>query len=199
MKASFFTLKIRIIIVLTTILFINSCKNNTVEFKYTDKEDLFLCESVNMALIKEALYSFEEDIKNNYPFKRPYSTLNGYATYWSTMTSDRLPKKEAISAHTLALFKLLKEDKELWNTSGDKITLNYNGKLMQCIGENLKDEGFKITFNALLETNSFKSKLFAPIINRKVSKIVNDKTLATYIALDLFYAKLFEMDFTEIE
>lgn len=199
MKASFFTLKIRIIIVLTTILFINSCKNNTVEFKYTDKEDLFLCDYNNLDLIKEALYSFEEDIKNNYSIKEPPTLLKGYASYWRIMTSDQLPKKEAISAHTLALFKLLKEDKELWNTSGDKVTLNYNNKLMQCIGENLKDEGFKITFNALLETNSFKSKLFAPIINRKVSKITNDKTLATYIALDLFYAKLFEMDFTEIE
>ena len=69
---------------------------------------------------------------------------------------------------------------------------------MECISSNLENDALKTTLNALLSTNTMSPKLFGVPLTTKYSSAMNDKYLALYIALDLFYAKMFDVDFSNV-
>ena len=68
---------------------------------------------------------------------------------------------------------------------------------MHCISQNIANPDLKTTFNALLSTNSMSPRLFGAPLVSSYSLALNDKYLAAYVAFDLFYAKLFDVDFTQ--
>jgi hypothetical protein len=104
-----------------------------------------------------------------------------------------------VSEHTLKVFEALKQDNDLWNPNNPVSKLNYKSKLMDCISKNIKDNDLKTTLNALLTTNSMTPELYGAPLLSKYRLAITDKALASYIAFDLYYAKLFDVDVTQVE
>lgn len=178
-----------------------SCKNeNTLtEFKYSEKPIALTCSDINSKLYNEALYSFEDDILTFYSKDKPnFSLIQAYSQFIRNATYGNVKYEEIISEHTSNIFKALKQDNDLWDANNTKSHLNYNSKLIKCIAGNIKDENLKTTFNALISTNSMSPKLFGAPLNTKYRNVLSDKFLASYVAFDLFYANLFNIDFSKV-
>jgi len=187
-----------IFITLLLFAFILSSSCNSLDYKYSDKEDTIICEEydVNTKLLKEALYSFENDLRTHYTRKLK-SLPRGYINYINLGITDSIPSKETISDYSRLIFELLKDEKDLWIIKNGKHKLNYNSSIVTCISDNIMDKGLKATFNALLSTNNMHPRLIGPAIQSKINVTITDKHIATFIALDMFYARLFDVDFTE--
>lgn len=178
---------------------LSSCKKETTftDFKFSDKPATLACENLNIKLYNEALYSFEDDILNFYQRNDKKSLLSSYSQFIRLSLYNRANLKDIVSEHTLKVFEALKKESELWDLNNPKSHLNYNGPLMACISNNITDQNLKTTLNALLSTNSMSPKLFGAPLATNYSLSLRDKYLASYIAFDLFYAKLFDVDFSE--
>jgi len=187
------------LIALLLIFSITSCKKNEIafkEFEFADKPEAITCKSVNSKLYNEAFYSFENDILNFYS-KENKSLLTAYSQFTRLAINNRANYRGIVSEHTLKIFDALKEDSELWDLNNTKSHLNYNSDLVDCISQNIANPDLKTTFNALLSTNSMSPRLFGAPLASSYSLALNDKYLAAYVAFDLFYAKLFDIDFTQ--
>ncbi len=187
------------LIVLIVSFLLVSCKKEASlsEFKYSANEFQVTCEGINPELLKEAVYSFEDDITNYFAQKGTKNLSQAYSRAINLGIYGRAKYEEIASPHTIEIFEILKTDKDLWNLDGETKSLNYNSKFVKCLGDNLSDKDLKTTFNALLETNSMSAKLFGEPLKRGAYLAIKDKYLATYIALDMFYAKLFDVDFSK--
>ena len=64
-------------------------------------------------------------------------------------------------------------------------------------GDNIKDEPLQKTFSALVSTNSMSLRMFGDQLKRKTFGMKDDKHLATYVALELYYGKIYEKDLSE--
>ncbi|TXE09929.1 hypothetical protein FUA26_10605 [Seonamhaeicola algicola] len=191
------------ILALTFVLF--NCKNTTsnLEYKYTNKPATIACKNTNAKLYAEALYAFEEDILNYYGKNSRNNNAQPNLTYAYNQfirnaVYSKIPYESVISQHTINVFKALKNDNTLWDANNTKSHLNYNSSLVKCIAENLKNTNLKTTFNALLSVNDLSTKLIGPPIVSNYRSALNDKHLATFIAFEFFYAKLFEVDLTKV-
>ena len=196
MKTPFFKL-----LVITLAVSLVSCKkeNTFTDYKYADKPIVITCEGINSKLYQEALYTFEDDLLNYYKKSSPSTTLvKSYSQLIRTSLYGKPKFEEIISAHTIKVFEALKKEDKLWDANNSKSHLNYNSIIVGCISNNILDKALKTTFNALVTTNSMSPKLFGSPLMSKYIKTSNDKYLATYIALDLFYAKLFDIDLSKI-
>ncbi len=193
-------LKITLIILLS-IITLSSCKNDQTftDFKYADKPALIACEGINSKLLNEAVYAFENDILNFHKKTNPNTSLvRAYSQTIRTSVHAQLKFEDIVSKHTYNVFQALKNENDLWDANSAKSHFNYNGKTMACIASNLKNEALKTTLDALLSTNTMAPKLFGVPLTTKYSQALNDKYLALYIALDLFYAKMFDVDFSNV-
>ena len=183
-------------IISLSFMFFN-CKQDTSTFndyKYANQENVFVCDNLDTKLYSEALLSFEEDISRKYN-----STNKDIGTAYSFFSRDAISGKAdyqgIVSPHTMAIFEALKKDTDLWHIDN---SINYNSKLLTCIGNNFQDKNLKTTFNALVSTNSMRPGIFGnPLINH-VKKANKDKYMAAYVAFDLFYSHLFEVDPTKV-
>ena len=196
MKTPFFKL-----LAITLIISLVSCKkeNTFTDYKYADKPTVITCEGINSKLYQEALYTFEDDILNYYKKAKPNTSLvQAYSQLMRTSIYGKTKLEEIISAHTVAVFEALKNEDNLWDANNSKSPLNYNSIIIGCISKNIQDKPLNTTFNALVSTNSMSPKLFGAPLMSKYTRSSNDKYLATYIALDLFYAKLFDVDLSKI-
>ncbi len=194
------TSKITILtLLLITTLF--SCKQKSTfsNFKYADKPAVFICENTNSKLLNEALYSFEDDILNYYKKGNTKTRLDqAYSQTIRNSIFGRFKFEDVISKHTVAIFEALKNENNLWDQENPKSKLNYNSAIFNCIGDNLKNQKLKTTLNALISTNSMSPKLFGRALVKNYRNALSDKNLAMYIALDLYYANLFNIDFSKI-
>ena len=188
-------------LVLMILIFnLSSCQKKAefTDFKYSDQPDLAICENKSdPALLKEALYSFEDDIKSFYDAKNRHE-YRAYRTFVFASLSNRAKVEDIVSEHTLKVFEALKNEKNLWNRDSPNGNLNYNSDLINCISQYIANPDLKTTFQALISTNSMKLELFGEPLKAD-TKMNNDKYLSTYIALDYFYAKLFDIDVTQID
>jgi len=174
-------------------------QNSFSDYKYSDKPEAIICEGLNSKLYNEALYSFEDDILKFYQQKKSNITLvQGYSQFIRAAIYSPPKFEEIVSKHTLDVFEALKTDTDLWDATNTKSHLNYNGKTLNCIASNIKDANLKTTFEALISTNSMSPKLFGTPLVTKYRNALNDKYLALYIALDLYYSKLFDIDFSKV-
>nr|WP_321235124.1 hypothetical protein [uncultured Psychroserpens sp.] len=177
-----------------------ACKNESkteqiaFDYKYPSVEKLIDCEGIDTGLLQEALQSFEEDLVNFYtPGKPVYS--RAYSLFVSQALSNRVDYPKIVSEHSKLVFEALKQDNDLWTTNPDGSRLNFNNPVFKCIGSQIKDEPLQKTFNALISTNSMSLRMFGDELKRKTFGMKDDKHLATYVALELFYGKLYNVDF----
>ncbi|WP_298555256.1 hypothetical protein [uncultured Algibacter sp.] len=178
-----------------------SCKKESPfsNFKYADKPVAFECEGVNAKLLNEALYSFEDDITNHFNKGKQNRRLDqAYSQIIRNSVFGKLKLEDIISKHTVEIFEALKNEDDLWDAANTKSHLNYNSTTLSCIANNIKDSNLKTTLNALISTNSMAPKLFGPALVSKYRNALADKNLALYVALDLYYAKLFDIDFNKV-
>jgi hypothetical protein len=188
-------------IVFLLIFTVFSCKKEShfSDYKYTDKPVAFTCEGINSKLLNEALYSFEDDITKHYKGKsQNYRLDQAYSQIIRNSVFGRLKLEDMVSKHTVSIFEALKNENDLWDANNTKSHLNYNGTAMNCISNGIKDKSLKTTLGALLSTNSMSPKLFGAPLTTKYRYALNDKNLAMYIALDLYYAKMFDVDFSKV-
>lgn len=174
-----------------------SCKkeNEFKDFKYADKPMAFTCEGTNSKLLNEALYSFEDDITNHYSRSPQMASLSkAYSQILRVSIYGNLKPEDMVSEHTVKVFEALKKEDNLWSNN----TLNYNSPALKCISSGIIDTNIKTTLNALLSTNSMAPKLFGAAIVTNYKNALADKNLAMYIALDLYYSKMFGVDFSKI-
>ena len=188
----------RVSLYLLTLLLVVSCNDNsTIAYKYSSNPEVFECDYDQMELVKEALYAYEAYILEHHNFKGPKSLERGYANYWAVAMSDRLPFIEKFDDHIKLITEALFQEEELWTITDGKASLNVYSEFGSCVVENFKNEDLKATMNALIDTRTFRSDIFIPSIRRKTMQMLDDKAMATYVALDLFYAKLYNLDLNE--
>ena len=178
-----------------------SCKKETPfkEYKFAEKGNVIICDKQNTALINEALFSFEEDITAFYSQNGQKNIANAYSQFLRTATMNRIKYEDIVSPQTVKIFEALKNENDLWDANNPDSHLNYKGDLLSCISGNLKDKKLKTTYDALVSTNSMKPALFATPLVRNYRAATSDKYLAAYIALDLYYAKLFNLDLSNVK
>lgn len=183
--------------ILVVLLFFTNCKKEATlsEYKYADKVSNVNCQSISPELLKEALFSFEDDIANYYARDGKQNLSQAYSRTINLGIYGNAKYNEIVSPHTLEIFEILKSKTDLWDVSKKNKSLNYNHNLVKCLADNISSKDLKTTFNALLSTNSMSSKLIGEPLKRQSNLAIKDKYLATYIALDMFYAKLFNVDF----
>ncbi len=186
------------ILLLISILF-TSCKKEATlsEYKYSDNNFQVNCESIDVNILKEAVFSFEDDITTHFAKKGTKNLSQAYSRTVNLALYGRAKYNEIVSPHTIEIFNILKEEEDLWKVEGASKSLNYNSEFVKCLGKNLTDKDLNTTFNALLTTNSMTSKLFGEPLRRKAYLAVRDKNLATYIAFDMYYSKLFDLDLSQ--
>lgn len=192
---------LKLIAFLLVFTFFSCKKDNTfTEYKFADNGIVLTCDNVNSKLYSEALFSFEKDILDFYGKSRPNSSqIQAYSQFIRTAIGGRTKYEDIVSAHTIKVFEALKNETNLWDANNQKSHLNYNSPLIKCISNNIKNKDLKITLNSLLTTNSMSSRLFGSPLLSNYRNIASDKYLATYVAFDLFYAKLFDIDLTTID
>lgn len=196
MKSQFFKL---FLIVLAISL--NSCKheNTFSEYKYASKGLVLSCENVNSKLYSEALFAFENDILTYYGRNNPNASLiQAYNQFIRNAVYGRVKYTDVVSTHTVKVFEALKNENDLWDANNSKSYLNYNSPLVKCIAINMQNADLKTTFNALIDTNTMSPKPFGAPLMSNYRFALQDKYLAAYIAFDLFYAKLFGVDLSQV-
>ncbi len=190
--------RIPYILVLLAILVLFPQCEKPLEYKFTSRPFQLNCTTTNKDLLKEALYSFQDDISKYY--NDPDIILGTKSAY---MYSYRqfifrgfdgvAPFAEIASPHTLEVLEKLKKVDGLWDRNREGTNLNYTGELMSCIFENIKDEELKTRFSSLLKVDYLTPKIMAEPMRQQVGKVFNDEHLATYIALDAYYQYLLDL------
>ncbi|MWW25892.1 hypothetical protein [Algibacter lectus] len=178
-----------------------SCKkeNTFNDYKFSEKGSVITCNNQNTALINEALFSFEADIAVFYAQNGQENVPNAYGQFLRAASINRIKYEDIVSPHTVKVFEALKHVNDLWDANNPDSHLNYKGDLLECISSNLKDKKLKTTYDALVATNSMKPELFGTPLARNYRAAASDKNLAAYIALDLYYAKLFGIDLSNVK
>lgn len=172
---------------------LSSCKQKALNYQYSDNEDLVNCSHEHADLIKEAVYTFEDYITKHYTFLGS-TTAEGYNNYLELLFDNRAPAKEYFTEHLMEVVQTLKAEESLWTSSGSKIRLNYDNKLVSCIIENIKDINTKTTLDALISSKTLSVNVLAPFLyDKRLLMAKEDRALATYVALDMFYTKLIYM------
>lgn len=193
--------KFSAVVFLVAILFMgcnNQPKEKTLsDYKFSEKGIVLNCDGFDAKLLNEALFSFEEDIIKHYGKNNP-NVARAYSQFVSYATRSRVKYTEVVSPHTAEIFEVLKTKSDLWNPNGTKSKLNYNSLVFKCIVDNISDANLKTTLNALSTTNSMSPKIFGPALQSKYALAMQDKYLSAYMAFDLFYAKLFDVDLSKV-
>ncbi len=175
-----------------------NCKNpqTEIELKHSDKPAIVNCNTLDTKLFNEALYNFEEIITEYYVTNNPNPNY-AYRMFLNESTNNKTNYNNLSNEHSLAIFEALKQIDGLWIVKNNTISLNYNHDIFQCIGDNIKDVDLKTTYNALLSTNSMSIRMLKDVLISKSSRLNSDKYLATYVALELFYSKLSNVDLSK--
>lgn len=191
---------INFILFLLTLTII-SCKKEQKfsEFTFAEKGNVIKCEDKNIDIINEALFSFEDDIASFYAVNGNKNLTNAYSQFLRASTAKRVNYTDIISPHSVKVFEALKTVNKLWDANNANSYLNYNSDLLSCISSSFMNQNLKTTYSALVTTNSMKPELFVSPIAKNYRLLISDKHLATYVALDLFYAKLFGLDLSNVK
>lgn len=175
-----------------------SCKETQPKLilKYSDKPALIKCNTNHSELFNEAIYSFEDILIDNYANKND-NLSNSYRDFLKESTNNTTNYNNISNEHTLAVFESLKNVEGLWIKKGNEITPNYNHEIFSCIGANIQDKDLNATYNALLTTNSMSIRMLKDVLIAKSSRLKTDKYMATFVALELYYSKLSNVDLSK--
>jgi len=177
-----------------------SCKKEaTIAYKYADKPAAVTCESVDSKLYSEAYYAFENAIliyaqnTNRRPnFK---ITVDNALKNFISRSRGNIKITDFVTEESFAIFNQLKSE-NIWNGPN----LKSDASITECIGNSISNKEIKASFNALRSVGSLNPKLMVSAMtdNRAVRDQFKDKALMTYAALDLYFAKFFNTDFSAI-
>ena len=165
-------------------------------FKYADQPVVVNCNQDYNDLINEALHHFEAILNDNYTNKNP-SLASAYNSFIRESTTNKTNYNNISNQHALDIYEALKHIDGLWVQKNNELTLNYNHEIFSCINNNLTDKDLKSTYNALLVTNSMSIRMFKDALTTKSSRCTSDKYLATFVALELYYSKLAQVDLSK--
>lgn len=190
-------MKKRIIYFVICLILVN-CQDSNQEltFKHSEKPTVINCQIKDSKLFNEAIYSFEEVLVNQYG-KGKSDTSYPYYTFLKETFNNNVDFNTISNEHALDVFEALAQVEGLFVIKNNSLSLNYNHEIFNCIGNNLEDEDFKTTFNALLSTNSLSLRMIKEVIMRQRRTINTDKYLNMYIALELYYSKLSDVDLSK--
>ena len=176
-----------------------SCKKEATlsEYKYTDKGIVLNCENIDTKLFNEALFTFENDMINFYSTDKP-NISRAYAQFVRQAINGQVKYENMLSPHTVKIFEILKNKNDLWDATNPNSHLNYNSIFFNCITNNIQNKNLKTTLKALISTNSMSPKLFGAPLITNYNQALRDKYLSAYMAFDLFYAKLFDVDLSKV-
>lgn len=168
-----------------------SCKQDAttanIEFEYADKPQTLDCKKVDSLLLKEAYYTFENDLINFYdPQNKNQSRAYTSFVRFASTNISRIDFSKIATERTIEVYNALKEDTSLWNGN----SLNYEHPLFSCIGDNIRDQALNKTYNALLSTGSMQPNLFGAPLSTKAQQVNADKYLGTFVALQYYYVNL---------
>lgn len=191
-------MKLKLSILILSLCLIN-CKNENnkpdelpFNYKYS-QESILKCEKMDTKLFQEAVLSFEEDLVNHYTPDRPIKS-RAYSLFVSQSLSDKANFANMVSEHSKSVLEALKQQEGLWTTNSDGSKLDYTHPIFNCIAANIKDVPLQKTFSALVQTNSMSLRMIGNELKPKTFGMKDDKYLATYIALELFYGKIYDKD-----
>lgn len=169
-----------------------SCKNEDASFndyKYANEEQVVSCGDLDTKLYNEALNTFEADILSFYKNKKT-NIKSTYNTFLRDIVYEKIAYQDMVSPHTMKVFEALRKKPELW--AGTE--LNYNAPIYKCLTDNFMAKDFSTTVNSLIETNSMRSDILLPPLQKRIKNIDKDKYLATFIALNMYYSQLVNID-----
>lgn len=175
-----------------------SCKNEVQlsEYRFADKDLILNCEGQNSKLINEAIYTFEEILKTK--FVNNVNTEMGmdiiYSKYINQIVNNRIRYEDLVTDRILEIFHVLKSKEDFWDLGSNVSKLDYNSSFFNCLAVSLTDDHLKTTLNALMVTNSMSPSLFADPLMTRFRFVENNDALRAYVAFDLFYAKLFDIE-----
>lgn len=162
-------------------------------FKHSDKTIVLNCDNNHSELFNEAIHHFEANLTKHFNNKNPNLSA-AYRQFLIESTSNRTNYNNISNQHSLDIFIALKNVDGLWIQKNNKLSLNYKHDIFNCIGENIKDNDLKSTYNALLTTNSMSMRMLKDVLIAKSNRFDTDKHLATFVALELYYSKLSNVD-----
>ncbi|SFN73593.1 hypothetical protein SAMN04487989_103108 [Bizionia echini] len=184
-------LVLKLAFLIVSITFYN-CKHEESSFsdyKYAQEEQVITCSIPDAQLYNEALHSFEADILNYYKQKKS-NIRSAYNQFLIAVTYNQIPYEAIVTPHTMKVLKALKNKPELWNGNN----MNYNAQVFSCLTDNFGSKEFATTIQSLINTNSIRVDILAPPAKKYIKTIDNDKYLATFIALSIYYAQLVDID-----
>lgn len=182
-----------------TVLFFSNCKKEQpITYLYPDQPQTLNCNNIDTKLFSDAYYAFEKAIttQSQNVNKRPNYTVPAASALRNFIGRSKgtLRIDNYITKETLEVFNNLK-NQDIWKNN----QLKNNAAIADCIGNHIANTGIKTTFNALRQTEDLDAKLMAAAIaDLGLFDQYKDKALMTYAALDLYYAKFFELDLTKI-
>ncbi len=153
---------------------------------------------MDLKLLNEAYYAFENAVfiyeKTNNRIPNLNITKEYALKKFISNATRKINIKDYTTEHCFNIFHILK-DQNIWNGT----QLKNQSELTNCIGSAIANEEIKTLFNTLTEVESLESKLIANALSGFSTKeVIKDKSLMTYVALDLFYAKFFNVDFSDV-
>ena len=189
-------------IVLAAVISISvlSCKKEvTFEYKHADKPATITCENVDGKLLSEAYYAFENAIliqaKNTN--RRPNTSITPENALKNFIARSRGTVKitDYVTEESFVVFNALK-GLGIWNGP----QLKNDATITECIGNEISNPVIKGSFNTLRSVESLSPKLMVSAMtdNRAIRDQYKDKALMTYVALDMYYAKFFNTDFSAV-
>lgn len=183
-------------IALLLLLISSSCKPEPkLDYKFINQENYFKCSEVDIDFFNEATYAFEDFIIKNYDFSQNGDIKLAYRNFLINARHDLIPMAERLDDYLISVIKTIKNEKNLWVAS-EHPKLSHTAAITTCISNSIQDDKFKNIFAALASSSTLKSSTVAPLIQADLDLAINDKSVATYIALDMFYAKLINLDYS---
>ena len=168
-----------------------------IDYKFTSDKTTNIenCSDKDLKLLDEALLTFENNIKTKYNVN-DRNINRAYMGFLNDTRINRINLSAMATKHTKTVFDALKTRNDIWTENGQ---LDYNSDIVKCIANNITDKNLKTTFNALLSTNSMDFKMYGEAIRTKSATLRTDKYLALFLALDLYYAKLHNVDLSNVK
>ncbi|MBX2826675.1 MAG: hypothetical protein KTR22_00835 [Flavobacteriaceae bacterium] len=169
-----------------------------MDYKYADKPFSVNCSSSDKALLREALYSFQEDIAHYFkdPDVRSGSNsayIQGYNNFIFRGLEGSLSYQDIASPYTMAVLEKLRETDGLWDFNRNGTNLNYTGDFMNCVFSNISDQDVRDHFQSLLKVNHLTPEIMAEPMRQRLQQILEDQHLALYLALDGYYQNLLNL------
>jgi len=188
----------KIVVLFISFLILVGCKE-PIDYKFQDKELAIDCLGLDSKLVKEAYYSFRNDLaeytmKNmveinhhNYPFSLAlfvYKGAEGTADY-----------KGIASPYTINVLNELKKETQLWDLQSDKSNLNYHSEFINCLIEGIQNDEVKQAIISFSGVNTQNPKSFAELYRTTIVDAEKDLYFATFLAFEIYYQYLYDIEF----